>query len=356
MRVVMLEEKMIALAGILIASGLFLLERHRRYVLEKKIDQLIYELDRFLLTGESSLKESLDEGKVENLRNELAAVAAQARHQVRYREEREKRLNQFMENMAHQMKTSLTALQIRVDLAQAKASRFVKQSCTVPEQGSGEQICTVPELAKTSRSGVQEELEECQKCMARLTGEVERILECSQLAEQKIPMRPKRCDVRRLIHNTVAALEPLWRKKEVRIVTELPDISELPELYLDGYWFSQALENVVKNAIEHTPQGSAVTITVSDRIRSLVLEVRDEGCGIKEDELPCLFERFHRGNYGKAGYGIGLSMAEDILKAHHGSIQAANRKEGGACFCLEVPILDGKRPYESLQNRKVNCK
>lgn len=98
----------------------------------------------------------------------------------------------------------------------------------------------------------------------------------------------------------------------------------------------------MKNAIEHTPQGSAVTITVRDRIRSLMLEVRDEGCGIKEDELPCLFERFHRGNYGKAGYGIGLSMAGDILKAHHGSIQAANRKEGGACFCLEVPILDGK--------------
>lgn len=316
-----MEEKIIILVGILIASGLFLLERHRRYALEQKIDQMVHELDRFLLSGETSLEESLEEGRMENLRNQLAAMVAQAQHQIRYRETREKRLNQFMENMAHQMKTSLTALQIRIDLAQAK----------------------------DSRSDVQAELEECQKCMARLTGEVERILECSQLADQKINMWPERCDVRQLIHRTITVLEPLWKKKGVNIVPALSDISGISEMYLDSYWFSQALENVVKNAIEHTPAGSTVSITASDRTHSLVLEVKDEGPGIAEDELPYLFERFHQGNYAKAGYGIGLSMAYDILKAHHGSIQAGNRKEGGACFRLEAPILEGKRPYEIVR-------
>ena len=106
----------------------------------------------------------------------------------------------------------------------------------------------------------------------------------------------------------------------------------------------------MKNAVEHTPPGSAVTIQASDRIHSLVLEIMDEGPGIGEDELPYLFERFHRGGYGKTGYGIGLSMAADILKAHHGSIQAENRKDGGACFRLEAPILEGKRPYELQKN------
>jgi two-component system phosphate regulon sensor histidine kinase PhoR len=259
---------------------------------------------------------------VENLRNELAAVTAQAQHQVQYREAREKRLNQFMENMAHQMKTTLTALQIRIDLAQSKASL----------------------------SDVQTELEECQKCMGRLTGEVDRILECSQLADQKINMWLERCDVSRLIQNTITVLEPLWKKKGVKIVYESSDISGISEIYLDSYWFSQAFENVLKNAVEHTPSGSAVTIQASDRVHRLVLEVKDEGPGIGEDELPYLFERFHRGSYGKTGYGIGLSMAADILKAHHGSIQAENRKDGGACFRLEVPILEGRRPYELQKN------
>ena len=317
-----MEEKMIALAGFIIISGLFVLERYRRYALEKKIDRLVQELDCFLLRGENNLEETLKEGRVENLRNELAAVTAQAQHQIQHREAREKRLNQFMENMAHQMKTTLTALQIRIDLAQSKASL----------------------------SDVQTELEECQKCMGRLTGEVDRILECSQLGEQKINMWLERCDVSRLIQNTITVLEPLWKKKGVRIVYESSDISGISEIYLDSYWFSQAFENVLKNAVEHTPSGSAVTIQASDRVHRLVLEVKDEGPGIGEDELPYLFERFHRGSYGKTGYGIGLSMAADILKAHHGSIQAENRKDGGACFRLETPILEGRRPYELQKN------
>ena len=316
-----MEEKIIALAGIFIAAGLFLLERHRRYALEQKIDQLVHELDCFLLNGESTLEESLEEGRAENLRNQLAAVVKQARYQRERWEQREKSLNQFMENMAHQMKTSLTALQIRLDLAQAKASS----------------------------SSVQEELEECQKCMERLTGEVRRILECSQLADQKINMWLERCDVDKLIRGTVNALAPLWKKKEVDIVLELSDIAGIPELYLDSYWFAQALENVVKNAIEHTPADSSVTIKASDRVHSLVLEIMDEGPGIPEDEQPYLFERFHRGSYGKAGYGIGLSMARDILKAHHGSIAAGNRTGDGAWFYLEAPILEGKRPYEAVK-------
>lgn len=316
-----MEEKIIVLIGIMIISGLFLMERYMRYVLEKKIDRLVHELDRFLLRKENHLEETLGEGRVENLRNELAAVVAQAQHQIQHREEQEKRLNQFMENMAHQMKTSLTALQIRIDLAQAKASGF----------------------------DVQTELEECQKCMGRLTGEVERILECSQLAEQKINMWLERCDVRSLISNAITVLEPLWKKKKVSIVHELSDISGISEIYLDKYWFSQAFENVLKNAIEHTPSDSAVFIKASDCVHSIVLEIKDEGPGIGEDEMPCLFERFHRGNYGKTGYGIGLSMAADILKAHHGSIQVANRKSGGACFRLEVPVLEGKRPYETVR-------
>lgn len=344
-----MEEKIIALAGIFIAAGLFLLERHRHYVLEQKIDQLVHELDCFLLNGESALEESLEEGRAENLRNQLAAVVKQARYQRERWEQREKSLNQFMENMAHQMKTSLTALQIRLDLAQAKASSSSVREEIAQAEAYSSSVQEEITQAKASSSSVQEELEECQKCMERLTGEVRRILECSQLADQKINMWLERCDVDKLIRGTVNALAPLWKKKEVDIVLELSDISGIPELYLDSYWFAQALENVVKNAIEHTPAGSSVTIKASDRIHSLVLEIMDEGPGIPEDEQPYLFERFHRGSYGKAGYGIGLSMARDILKAHHGSIAAGNRTGGGAWFCLEAPILEGKRPYEAVK-------
>ena len=57
-----------------------------------------------------------------------------------------------------------------------------------------------------------------------------------------------------------------------------------------------------------------------------------------------MFERFHRGAAAKAGYGIGLSMANDIVRAHHGSIRVVNM-QSGAAFTITLPVLDGTKPY-----------
>lgn len=220
---------MIALAGILIASGLFLLERRRRYVLEKKIDQLIYELDRFLLTGESSLKESLNEGKVENLRNELAAVAAQARHQVQYREEREKRLNQFMENMAHQMKTSLTALQaprrsgagkslpLRQTILHRLGAGFQRANLHSP--GAGENL----PLRRAGRTGGMPEMHGA----AYRGGGADSGMQPACGSEDSYASKALRCEAAYLQYRRRPGA--VMEEKEVRIVTEIPDISELPE-------------------------------------------------------------------------------------------------------------------------------
>ena len=75
--------------------------------------------------------------------------------------------------------------------------------------------------------------------------------------------------------------------------------------------------------------------------------VHCDHCGwvpVPEDELPLMFERFHRGAAAKAGYGIGLSMANDIVRAHHGSIRAVNMQTGAA-FTITLPVLDGIKPY-----------
>lgn len=91
-----MEGNIIALAAALTAFALFLLEHHRRYRLEQKIDHLVHELDCFLWNGETHLAETLGEGRVENLKNQLAAVTEQATHQRRHWKKREERLNQFM--------------------------------------------------------------------------------------------------------------------------------------------------------------------------------------------------------------------------------------------------------------------
>lgn len=71
----------------------------------------------------------------------------------------------------------------------------------------------------------------------------------------------------------------------------------------------------------------------------------DRGPGIADGDFPVLFERFRRGNNAGAGYGVGLPMARDVARAHHGDLTAKNLPEGGARFDLTLPILDGPRPY-----------
>lgn len=298
-------------------------ERHHRRSLEKKIEHMVDAIVRFQEKEELTLEPILEEGQVANLQNQLVALEEQIFHRLEYGKDREKRLNQFMENMAHQMKTSLTALQIRVDLAQVKAT-------------------TTAEIT---------ELEECQKCLTRLSGEVERILECSQLADKKINMKLQQCDVKQLIYQSIKVLKPIQKKKKVELNL---NISDIEEIYLDTYWFSQAIENIIKNAIEHTKVQTTVEIAAREQGSCLMIEIKDAGDGIDEAELPYIFERFHRGNAIKSGYGIGLSMAKDIIEAHHGTIFVENRSQGGACFQIELPILNGRKPYENVRDDVSN--
>lgn len=87
-----------------------------------------------------------------------------------------------------------------------------------------------------------------------------------------------------------------------------------------------------------------VSVTKSNSL--IIIRVEDSGNGITEQELDNLFRRFYRGSGNKAGYGIGLSMAKDIVEAHHGSIQAGNNIDKGAWFEIRLLCLDGADIYK----------
>lgn len=100
------------------------------------------------------------------------------------------------------------------------------------------------------------------------------------------------------------------------------------------------------NAIEHTDAGGYVSISVTKSNSLIIIRVEDSGNGIAEQELDNLFRRFYRGSGNKASYGIGLSMAKDIVEAHHGIIQAGNNIDKGAWFEIRLLCLDGADIYK----------
>ncbi|MDR9424457.1 MAG: HAMP domain-containing sensor histidine kinase [Marinobacter sp.] len=109
----------------------------------------------------------------------------------------------------------------------------------------------------------------------------------------------------------------------------------------DAGLLQRALDNVLQNALDHTPPRHSVHVSLALTNNEIRITVADEGPGVPEDTLPHLFEPFFRADRsrGSKGWGLGLAIARDIVAAHDGSIAAENRAEGGLQVTIVLPVF-----------------
>jgi signal transduction histidine kinase len=125
----------------------------------------------------------------------------------------------------------------------------------------------------------------------------------------------------------------------VAIQADAPDV----EAELDRTRVRQALDNVIGNAIRHSPHGGVVRVGVRNDRDSVTLEVEDDGPGFDPAELDAVFQPFHRGRGAAGGgSGLGLAIVRAIAEGHDGRVEAANRPGGGGArvtLILATPTL-----------------
>ena len=126
------------------------------------------------------------------------------------------------------------------------------------------------------------------------------------------------------------------------------DIPKQLMLYGCDAMLRHAVENVLRNALRYTPDDGSIGVRFSlmhDRCR---LTVEDEGPGVPEEKLSMIFRPFFRVDASRqrasGGTGMGLAIAEQAVKAHKGKIWAENRREGGLCVIMELPLRSGEDP------------
>jgi two-component system, OmpR family, sensor histidine kinase BaeS len=119
----------------------------------------------------------------------------------------------------------------------------------------------------------------------------------------------------------------------------------------DTHRLDQALDNLLRNALDHTPAGGIVTIGVATAAASPLVDlyVEDTGPGVPDEDLPRVFERFYRGGDGdvrpSAGTGLGLAIVRRIARAHGGEVDVRNLPDAGARFSIRLPeALPGGGP------------
>ncbi|KWW11382.1 MULTISPECIES: ATP-binding protein [Bacillaceae] len=175
--------------------------------------------------------------------------------------------------------------------------------------------------------------------MGRLVND---LLDLAKLESGKMNLSYERVPISSYLKRITSKFSVLAKEKGISISTNLQD-SDI-EWHFDPDRIEQVLTNLIDNAIRHTPSGGNIDVIqrTSDR-RGLVIDVRDSGSGIPEEDLPFVFERFYKADKartrGRSGTGLGLAIAKNIINAHDGYISVNSLPDKGTTFSFILPRI-----------------
>jgi signal transduction histidine kinase len=156
----------------------------------------------------------------------------------------------------------------------------------------------------------------------------------TQLAYLELLPERKMVDLGVWLHKTVAAMRPLAELAGITIAIDAPCTKTI--LAVDKRLLTRALENLLDNAIRYTPHGGTISVGWTQQADRFAFTVADSGPGIAPQDLSHIFEPLYRGetsrNRQTGGAGLGLTIAQQIFRAHGGELSASNRETGGALF------------------------
>ena len=201
-------------------------------------------------------------------------------------------------NIAHQLKTPLTAALLSLQLMEKSAPNdFIRP---------------------------------VEKQLKRLTRLEEALLTLSKIDSGTLALERSPVDLYTVLNLAAENLGGLPAKKHLRV--DIPD-KGCVEICGDMEWTMEALLNLMKNCMEHSPQGGTIHCDYAQNPLYAEIRIWDEGPGFDPEDLPRLFKRFYRGKQASgAGAGIGLALAHSLFELQNGCLTARNLPSGGACF------------------------
>jgi PAS domain S-box-containing protein len=219
----------------------------------------------------------------------------------------EKYRTQVLQFVSHDLRSPLSAIMV--------AAEFL--STTVREEDAG--------MVGGIIHAVQQ--------MERLILEV---ADAGRLADSSLRLERSWVSTIGMVNDALTVLRPLARQKGIQLdFSAMDDVA----LFADRSRLLQVLSNLLSNALRFTPDGGRIAIRGEVHEVELVLHVADTGCGVAEEDLPYVFERYWQANPRAPGTsGLGLAIARGIVLAHGGRIWAENRAEGGCEFTFTVPL------------------
>jgi len=295
----------LALVGLVCTGFVLLLVRYQRAVSAQVAGLSAYL--RQIDAGDYALDvRDNGEGSFSLLKNDLYKVTVRLREQAELLQKDKTALSNLISDVSHQIKTPLTSLGVLGDLL-------------------AEDPPDADRRAFVKRLRAQ---------LGRIQWLVGALLKLARLDAGAAVFKREPVDVRRLIE---VALEPLQIPLEIKKQRLEVHGDDGASFTGDLNWSAEALTNVVKNCVEHTPEGGKIEISYGANALYAEVIVSDDGDGIASRDLPNIFNRFYRGeNAGENSVGIGLALAKAIFNAQGGDISVRSQPGVGTSFDIRV--------------------
>lgn len=289
-------------AGFLVCMLMTLLFEKKRY---NDIAMLSNTINDILHGSNPVPVDDCHEGELSILRSEIykmsAALSAQAlalRNEKNY-------LSDSLADISHQLRTPLTSMLLIQTL-------LAKETLSDEERTS---LCR-----------------ELSSLLTRTNSLIETLLKLSKLDANTIQLDHSLIRLTELIHNAIQPLEIPLELKEIQVKLS-GDASAC--MTGDFMWTAEALSNIIKNCMEHMPDGGTITIEYLENVIYSEILISDTGDGIDPDDLLHIFERFYHGkNATSQSFGIGLSLSRTIITKQNGTIKAENNRDIGCHFTI----------------------
>lgn len=250
-----------------------------------------------------------DEGELNKLFHKINSLASVLNAHAENEAQSKEFLKNTISDISHQLKTPLAALNIYNGIMQDEAEN--------------------PEIKEFTELTEQE--------LDRIETLVQNLLKITKLDAGTIRIEKKEENVSEMMNDIKNHF--LFRARQEGKQISLSGNSTVT-LMCDKGWLIQAIENIVKNALDHTEQGEQINIEWNSLPSVLQITVKDNGSGIHPEDIHHIFKRFYRSRFSKdtQGIGLGLPLAKAIIEAHNGSIEVDSEIGKGTVFIINFLI------------------
>lgn len=214
----------------------------------------------------------------------------------------------LLDSVSHELKTPLSAVQAGIDALSRQTGGDQKKQVT---------------------------LREVQSAVQRLHRVINNLLDMTRIEAGVVQPKLDWCDIGDLIQAAIQLAADTTSEHPIIVHAD----ETLPMVKLDQALLEQCLSNLLVNAASWSKRNTRITVRAALNQDQLVLSVLDEGPGLDKSDLRHIFEKFYRASDARpGGAGLGLAIVDGFVRAHGGTVRAANRESGGAEFVITIPV------------------